>query len=120
MIELGSGLPLLSLSLLADSPMSSDKRKHRRRALSRRASLRGWDGREIASCTMSDISDGGAKVILDHPAHLPETFTLWLMDNGSVYRECQVVWQAGDVIGVQFRIDQRKQRQLRFGYQFTG
>jgi hypothetical protein len=100
--------------------MSRDKRKHRRRALSRRATLRGWDGREIAGCTMTDISDGGAKVILDRPVHLPETFTLWLIESGSVYRECKVVWREGDVLGVQFRIDERKQHQMRFGYQFTG
>ena len=100
--------------------MSSDKRKHRRRSLSRQATLRGSDGREIAGCTVSDISDGGAKVILDRPARLPETFTLWLNDDGSVLRECTVVWREGDVIGVQFRIDERKQRQIRFGYPFTG
>ena len=99
--------------------MSSDKRKHRRRALTRRASLR-WDGREIAICTMSDISDGGAKIVLDRPAQLPETFALWLRDDGSVYRECKVVWREGNVLGVQFRIDERKQRQVRFGYHFSG
>ena len=100
--------------------MSSDKRKHRRRSLSRQATLRGSDGSEIAGCTVNDISDGGAKVILDRPARLPATFALWLKDDGSVLRECKLVWREGDVLGVEFRVDERKQSQVRFGYQFTG
>jgi hypothetical protein len=102
--------------------MISNKRKHRRRSLSRLATLRGTDGRVIATCTMSDISDGGAKVILDRSVQLPESFSLWLRNNGSVYRECTVVWRTEDTLGVQFSraADARNTSYLQPGVRFTG
>ena len=102
--------------------MSSNKRKHRRRSLSRRATLRGADGSVIATCTMSDISDGGARVLLDPSVRLPETFSLWLRANGSVYRECKVAWRAEDVLGVEFQRvpDARSTSYLQPGVRFTG
>ncbi len=81
--------------------MSSNKRRHRRQALGRRASIRALDG-GISACTVSDISAGGARVTLDRTGPLPQKFTLCLTDNGNVYRECKVVWRRESVIGVQF------------------
>ena len=71
---------------------------------------------------MRDISDGGAKVILDRSVHLPETFTLWLMDNGSVYRECKIVWRVEHVLGVRFchARDTYHAISTRTGFRFTG
>ena len=82
--------------------MSSNKRRHRRQALDRRAVIRALDGGHISDCTVSDISAGGARVTLDRTGPLPQEFTLCLTDNGNVYRECKVAWRRESVIGVQF------------------
>jgi hypothetical protein len=53
-------------------------------------------------CAISDISDGGARLVLNSEADLPEQFVLLLTKEGNARRKCRVVWRSGSIIGVEF------------------
>jgi hypothetical protein len=54
-------------------------------------------------CVIWDMSDGGARLAVAHPlADLPGTFTLVLYKDGSVQRNCEVVWTDARYVGVRF------------------
>jgi hypothetical protein len=53
-------------------------------------------------CVLHDISNGGARLgFAERATNLPRTFALALYQ-GSVWRECQVVWTNGRFVGVKF------------------
>jgi hypothetical protein len=54
-------------------------------------------------CVIWDISEGGARLAVALPlADLPHQFTLKLFKDGSVQRNCQVVWMDKRFVGVKF------------------
>lgn len=53
-------------------------------------------------CAISDISDSGARLVLNSDAALPEQFVLLLTKEGSARRKCRVVWRSGSIVGVEF------------------
>jgi hypothetical protein len=63
--------------------------------------LTGKEAPAIA-CSISDISDIGARLTLERDHELPETFMLLLTANGGARRQCRVVWRTGVTIGVEF------------------
>ena len=76
------------------------RRKSLRKAVGLPASLTTTDGLHIASCTVLDISDGGARLKLDEPTTVPDSLTLRLY--GRAFRHCAVRWRSGREVGVQF------------------
>jgi hypothetical protein len=56
----------------------------------------------IGSCKIVNISHTGAKLALDGPFEVPDSFILQLSAGGQVRRQCDVVWRAKQQIGVQF------------------
>jgi hypothetical protein len=54
------------------------------------------------NCTISDVSDTGARIVLDVNNELPDRFMLLLSHNGSPRRRCRVVWRNGASLGVEF------------------
>jgi PilZ domain len=53
------------------------------------------------ACTVTNISDGGARLYSE--IEMPPTFTLSVSGEGvNVRRECRVVWRLGGEIGVEF------------------
>jgi hypothetical protein len=55
------------------------------------------------TCVIWDISEGGARLAIAHPlANLPHRFTLNLFKDGSVRRDCEVVWTDARFVGVRF------------------
>src|ERR1700738_2730547 len=62
------------------------------------------DGTWRRDCTMEDISESGAKLVVEGSVeglHLKEFFLL-LSSTGLAYRRCELVWVNGDQIGVNF------------------
>ena len=53
-------------------------------------------------CSISDISEGGARLSLERDDVLPDTFMLLLTPNGQARRHCRIVWRTGLTLGVQF------------------
>jgi len=53
-------------------------------------------------CAISDISDTGARIMLQAECELPERFILLLTRSGEARRHCRLVWRDGLAAGVSF------------------
>jgi hypothetical protein len=54
------------------------------------------------TCSISDISDSGARLALQSDDALPDTFILLLTRNSRTRRHCRIVWRSGLSVGVKF------------------
>jgi hypothetical protein len=80
-----------------------DDRKSVRRPTRRAATVSFGADKPSVPCVIWDISDGGARLAVGHAlADLPRHFTLNLFKDGSVKRECEVVWTDTKFVGVKF------------------
>ena len=59
------------------------------------------DERAAIQCTVRNLSDIGACLIVASPVGIPDTFHL-VFDSGEPDRQCRVVWRTADRIGVEF------------------
>lgn len=53
-------------------------------------------------CEIADISETGARLVLEGEFALPERFVLLLTRSGEARRSCRLVWRDGLTVGVQF------------------
>jgi methyl-accepting chemotaxis protein len=53
-------------------------------------------------CSISDVSETGARITLESDSELPEQFMLLLTPTGKARRRCRVVWRTGTTVGVEF------------------
>ena len=71
-----------------------------------RANRAGWialkKGAQLQGCFVWDESDGGAKLTVDNPAELPDTFYLYFSTHFGSRRHCRVAWRSGNQVGVEF------------------
>ena len=66
--------------------------------------MMGIDGTWRRTCSIEDVSDTGAKLIVEgalEGLHLNEFFLL-LSSTGLAYRRCELAWVNGEQIGVSF------------------
>ena len=82
-----------------------DKPKQERRNEARRRALKGacivfkrHDA--LIDCTVSNLSDRGARLKVESPIGIPDTFDL-MLDNAPV-RGCRVTWRKATQIGIEF------------------
>jgi hypothetical protein len=80
----------------------AELRKKRRRQFSYSAKIITHGKQRPRSCTISDISETGARLALDSDDELPDCFVLLLTASGGARRPCRVAWRAGLTIGVEF------------------
>ena len=80
----------------------AEKRVSQRRQMERRCWVALEPTQSLAECFLSDISNTGAKLVLQTESKIPTTFDLYLTPDGHVGRKCKVVWQSGKEIGVKF------------------
>jgi hypothetical protein len=82
---------------------SRDQRKSARHFTRRAATVCFGSRTPSVSCVIWDISDGGARLAVSVPmADLPQQFTLNIFADGSVQRNCEVVWTDERFVGVKF------------------
>jgi hypothetical protein len=66
----------------------------------------GWlaraKGEQIRECTVWDESASGARLIVDAPDEIPETFYLYPTLDFTSRRRCRVVWRSDRQIGIEF------------------
>jgi hypothetical protein len=71
-----------------------------------RANRAGWialkKGAQLQGCFVWDESDNGAKLTVDNPADLPDTFYLYFSTHFGSRRHCRVAWRSGNQVGVEF------------------
>ena len=53
-------------------------------------------------CAIADISESGARLVVDKNCELPERFILLLTPSGGARRHCRLVWRDGEIAGVAF------------------
>jgi hypothetical protein len=53
-------------------------------------------------CVVLDVSPGGAKIVLDAPIDVRDTFSLTLVPSHPKQERCEVVWRRGKTYGVKF------------------
>jgi methyl-accepting chemotaxis protein len=76
-------------------------RKKPRRAFHYRACIVTADKKALL-CSIADISETGARIILTQDCELPDQFVLLLSRGGQARRKCRLVWRDGLAIGVAF------------------
>ncbi|MBR0800848.1 PilZ domain-containing protein [Bradyrhizobium jicamae] len=77
----------------------SDKRKSTRHQALDEALIRFGD--LSMSCTLQDVSDGGAAVQVAAPSEVPDEFKL-VVPRSKTWFRCRVIWREGAQIGVAF------------------
>ena len=92
----------LTLAKVGAMAKNSNRRKFVRRPLSYPAKIVATDGSWGRKCRVIDVSDGGAKLVLETPTELPKEFILALSVRGKAARKCHVMWTDENEIGVQF------------------
>ncbi len=87
---------------MTNAPAFADRRAHPRVAASYRArAFYGPDNGLWADCTITDLSQGGARLKIASIYPLPGRFMLLQLDGGLVY-EARLRWRRGDLTGVAF------------------
>jgi PilZ domain len=79
--------------------MFANRRRSERQACKRLAKIQFGTGSLPRDCTITDISDGGVKVIADYP-EIPPEFTL-ILSTGRP-RQCKLRWRIGFELGAEF------------------
>lgn len=88
--------------MTTNEPYPHEKRQFERKPVVVRARISAGAGSRIRECTIADVSAGGAKIVIEDGAKIPDRFTLMLSANGSVQRKCKVAWRRGPELGVQW------------------
>jgi hypothetical protein len=83
-----------------------EKRKHPRQLTLKTAKIHFDLQGEERDCAIVDISEGGACVMVEDDAVVPDSFDLTL-DRDGLTRSCKVVWRAANRLGLSFSGDKR-------------
>ena len=67
-----------------------------------RASIEFDDHTSPLSCTLLDVSEGGARIEVASPHRLPEEFSLILAEDAANVRRCRIIWRADNEIGISY------------------
>ena len=80
----------------------ADFRKSRRQSLHYPAWIFLGPEQPPHKCMLSDVSNSGAKMIIQGDLEPPPEFILFLSADGKTRRNCRVVWRNGASLGVEF------------------
>lgn len=58
------------------------------------------DSSRRPECTVLDLSEGGARIMMSSPTGLPKEFWLVFSKDGTRRRRCRTVWRSGTEVGV--------------------
>jgi hypothetical protein len=81
---------------------ATDNRRHARRFPARHPARIVLGPEAMISCTVNDISTGGARIAVKSHMDLPETFELFIAAHDLQVRWVRVCWRDGDLAGVSF------------------
>jgi hypothetical protein len=63
------------------------------------------DRSPLRQCSIYDVSDIGARIMLSTDCDVPDEFTLVLTTHGKTRRRCLILWREGDQLSVLFLSD---------------
>ena len=78
-----------------------DNRRSARRNINAQAVIRLSGGFAARPCTVLDLSDTGARLVVERPQEIPNEFTL-MLSRRSEGRTARVKWRRGTQFGVEF------------------
>ena len=81
--------------------MFGERRKHQRTVINRVARVQADSGLVSTECTITDISDRGARLFVAD-LQLPQRFFLHIAADRPVRHECRLAWRLGGEAGVEF------------------
>jgi hypothetical protein len=83
----------------------TDKRRSKRKTISRHAKIQFSGGSLPRDCLITDISEGGVRLHVEG-VDVPDQFVLLLTDGGGDTRprDCSVVWRLGLELGAKFMV----------------
>jgi hypothetical protein len=79
--------------------MLVNRRSSERRPCKRFAKIQFGTGSLPRDCTITDVSEGGLKVVAEYP-EIPAEFTIILSDGRP--RQCRLAWRIGHEFGAEF------------------
>ena len=82
--------------------MSAEKRSVPRRHMKQRCWIALDPDQSLTECFLCNISNTGAKLVLQTESKIPDKLDLYLTPDGRVGRKCEVVRQSGKEIGLKF------------------
>ena len=97
-------------------PLTSDKRSSGRVQFSKGVDVKivAIDGTWARSCTMIDVSQSGAKLVVEDFGSLKSReFFLVLSSSGTAFRRCELAWVNGEQVGVNFLKEAKPKKQKR-------
>jgi hypothetical protein len=80
----------------------TDARSNPRSIVRRCGWFVGSVGEQLRECTVWDESITGARLVVDAPEAIPDTFHIYMTLDFSSRRRCRVVWRSNTQIGVEF------------------
>ena len=82
------------------------RKKLKREVRRRRHSITAWitvEGSFInRECQLIDVSETGAKILIDWATELPTRFLLNRIPNSATRTVCDVMWRRGRMLGIKF------------------
>jgi hypothetical protein len=84
--------------------MSKEKRIAPRQDVRWQGIVSDNQGVALSRCLLVNVSATGAKLAVEFPDKIPDSFVLVLSRNGGVRRVCDVKWRSGTTIGVRFSL----------------
>lgn len=78
-----------------------DKRKFPRRRVLKEGKIVFADGLRVIDCTIRDMSEEGARLLIANTVGLPDTFQLYEKSSGLLY-PASIAWRQSNAIGVHF------------------
>jgi hypothetical protein len=82
--------------------MSNNKRRTSRRTVNAPAWMEIGSDARLRRCRLVDISENGARLIVENIENTPDSFNLLLSRFGRPNYHCSVVWKRDNEVGVEF------------------
>jgi PilZ domain len=84
--------------------MSGEKRGSVRRDARYSVWIAYGEDRTLVPCTLLDVSQSGARLMLPGNEDVPDNFVLLLSEHGRARPQCRVAWRHKDKVGVEFAV----------------
>ena len=83
-----------------------EKRIAPRHRVLKAAKIITMDNTSVVDCTVRNLSDTGAQVIIEKSVKMPAEFQFFLA-NGDTVRDAELAWHRGDRVGIKFKGESR-------------
>ena len=83
-----------------------EKRNSPRQRVLKAAKIITMDNTSVVDCTVRNLSDSGAQLVIEKSVKMPDEFQFFLA-NGDTVRDAELAWHRGDRVGLKFKGESR-------------